>query len=329
MKTTHLFAAAFAASLSFSSAFAGGEGWSHDFEAAKKQAAAEKKDLLVDFTGSDWCGWCIKLNDEVFKHDEFKNGVKDKFVLVELDFPRDKEKAGVTEEIAKQNEALQEKFGIQGFPTILLLDASGKPFAKTGYQAGGAEKYVTHLDELRAHKGERDAALKKAGEAKGVEKAKALVSALKAMDLEDTAVSNFYGDVTAQIKEADPKDETGFTKGIEDKTKFADFQKELNTQAQKNDKFVSALAYVDETVKKGNFTGELQQQVVATKASLLAMSGKFDEAIKTVDEAKAIAPDSEVGKMMDTFKERLSAAKESAAKKPAAGEEEKEEEADK
>ena len=73
-------------------AYAGGEGWTHDFEAAKKQAAAEKKDLLMDFTGSDWCGWCIKLNDEVFKHDVFKDGVKDKYVLVEVDFPQDKSK---------------------------------------------------------------------------------------------------------------------------------------------------------------------------------------------------------------------------------------------
>ena len=73
-----------------SPAFAGGEGWTSDFAAAKEQAAKENKSLLVDFTGSDWCGWCIKLNEEVFQHDPFKEGVKDKFVLVELDFPKDK-----------------------------------------------------------------------------------------------------------------------------------------------------------------------------------------------------------------------------------------------
>lgn len=72
---------------------AGGEGWTSDFEAAKKQAAESKKDLLIDFTGSDWCGWCIKLVDEVFKHDAFKTGVKDTFVLVEIDFPKTKPKS--------------------------------------------------------------------------------------------------------------------------------------------------------------------------------------------------------------------------------------------
>ena len=77
---------------SLSAAFAGGEGWTSDFEAAKKQAAEQKKDLLIDFTGSDWCGWCIKLNDEVFQKDAFKAGVKDKFVPVEIDFPQDEKK---------------------------------------------------------------------------------------------------------------------------------------------------------------------------------------------------------------------------------------------
>ena len=90
MKT--LVIAACAATLSLGTALAGGEGWTHDFEAAKKQAADENKDLLIDFIGSDWCGWCIKLNEEVFSHDEFKTGVKDKYVLVELDYPKDTSK---------------------------------------------------------------------------------------------------------------------------------------------------------------------------------------------------------------------------------------------
>ena len=76
---------------SVSALHAGGEGWQTDFEVAKKLAAEGKKDLLLDFTGSDWCGWCIKLNKEVFGLEPFKTGTKDKFVLVELDFPQKKE----------------------------------------------------------------------------------------------------------------------------------------------------------------------------------------------------------------------------------------------
>lgn len=311
MNTRHILAAACAATFAITSAFAGGEGWTHDFSAAKKQAESEKKDLLIDFTGSDWCGWCIKLNDEVFKHDAFKTGVKDKFVLVELDYPRDKSK--LSEETQKQNEELQGKYAIQGFPTILLCDATGKPFAKTGYQAGGPEKYVEHLDELRAKKETRDKAFEEAGKAEGPAKAKALISALDAMKLEDETVSAFYGDVVEQIKAADPQDETGFAKKLAAKQKFAAFEQELSGFAQKQD-HEGALAFVEKSI--GDFEGEQKQQIMATKAMIYAQSGKLDEAIKTIDEAKAVAPKSDLAARFGGFKKQLETAKAKAAEAP-------------
>ena len=116
-------------------AVAGGEGWSSDFAASMKLAADSKEDLLVDFTGSDWCGWCIKLNKEVFSLEPFKAGVKGKFVLVEVDFPKDK--SILSEDTIRQNKELGGKYEVEGYPTILLCDAGGKPYAKTGYQPGG------------------------------------------------------------------------------------------------------------------------------------------------------------------------------------------------
>ncbi len=312
MKTKHLLAAACAASLGFTSAFAGGEGWTHDFAAAKKQAADEKKDLLVDFTGSDWCGWCIKLNEEVFSHDPFKTGVKDKFVLVELDYPKDKSK--LSEETQAQNKELQGKYAVQGFPTILLLDADGKPFARTGYQAGGPEKYVAHLDELRAKKDVRDKSFAEAAKAEGPAKAKALIAALDAMALEDAVVASFYPDVVDQIKAADPKDETGYGKKLAAKVKFAEFETELNGFAAKQD-MAGALAFVEKSVASGDFEGETKQQMIATKAMILARMQKFDDAIKAIDEAKAVDPASEIAGKLDGFKGQLEKAKEQAGAK--------------
>lgn len=109
-----------------------------------KVAKAEKKAILVDFTGSDWCGWCIRLKKEVFDQKEFAAVTKD-FVLVELDYPQKKKQSD--EEKAK-NKVWAEKFAIEGFPTIMLLDSAGEPFAQTGYQAGGPVKYLAHLAEL-------------------------------------------------------------------------------------------------------------------------------------------------------------------------------------
>jgi thioredoxin-related protein len=283
-------------------ALAGGEGWSQDYEAAKKQAADSGKDLLIDFTGSDWCGWCIKLNDEVFKHEPFKAGVKDSFVLVELDYPRDKSK--LSEATQKQNAELGEKYAVGGYPTILLCDAGGRPYASTGYKAGGPEKYVAHLNELRGKKAKRDEAFASAAKAEGVEKAKALVAALDAMELEDTMVANFYGEIASQITAADPKDETGFAKKSALKKRLADFQEKLQAIGRKRD-HDAALALVDETLKEGGFDKETTQQMMMTRAVIFVQQKKFDEALKATDEAKAFAPDSDMAGQIDGFRKQI------------------------
>ncbi|MEN9535757.1 MAG: hypothetical protein RLZ22_1306 [Verrucomicrobiota bacterium] len=293
-------------------AFAGGEGWITDFDAAKKSASESKKDLLIDFTGSDWCGWCIKLNDEVFKHDAFKAGVKDSFVLVEIDFPRDKAK--LSDEARKKNTKLGEKYAVQGYPTILLCDAEGRPYAATGYQKGGPEKYVEHLNGLRANKTKRDEAFAKAEKSEGVEKAKALVDALAAMKLEEKVVTNFYGDITEQIRTADPKDATGFAKKADSAKRFETFQKSLQEFGAKRD-HEGALALVDKTLKEGGFELEASVQLMMTRSAILASSGKFDEALKSVDEAASLASDSPMSPMIDQFRKRLEEGKEEAAKK--------------
>lgn len=292
--------------------FAGGEGWLTNIDAAKKSASESKKDLLIDFTGSDWCGWCIKLNDEVFKHDAFKTGVKDSFVLVEIDFPREKGK--LPEDVRKRNTELGDKYAVQGYPTILLCDAEGKPYAATGYEEGGPEKYVSHLNELRKNKSKRDEAFAKAAKASGVEKAKVLIAALDAMKVDEKVVANFYGDIAAQIRAADPKDETGFAKKAESGKRIEEFQNSLQEFGAKRD-HEGALALVDKTLKEGGFDTESTLQIMMTRSAIYASTGKFDEAIKAVDEAKAFAPDSKMAPMIDQFRKRLEQGKEESAKK--------------
>jgi len=130
-------------------AFAGdGEQWVADFDQALQIAKKEGKDLLVDFTGSDWCGWCIRLDQEVFDTPAFQKEAPKHFVLTALDFPRGEEaKARVPN--PERNEELSQKFGVTGFPTIVLVTADGEPYARTGYREGGPEKYLEHLTELR------------------------------------------------------------------------------------------------------------------------------------------------------------------------------------
>ncbi|MBW8017562.1 MAG: thioredoxin family protein [Planctomycetes bacterium] len=122
--------------------------WMTDYQAAMKKASAENKDLLIDFTGSDWCDWCISLDKEVFSHKEFIDEASKDFVFVMVDFPKKK----LAPELKAQNDRLGKKYGIRGYPTIYLTDSKGEPYAQTGYRKGGPEKYLVHLAELREKK---------------------------------------------------------------------------------------------------------------------------------------------------------------------------------
>lgn len=117
--------------------------WETNYAEAVSKAKKENKTLLLDFTGSDWCGWCIKLDREVFSKKEFQEYAQKNLVLVKLDFPRRKQ---LPQTEQTQNQKLAGKYGVQGLPTILLLDKNEKLIAQTGYQRGGAKKYVEHLE---------------------------------------------------------------------------------------------------------------------------------------------------------------------------------------
>jgi thioredoxin-related protein len=140
---------AFAALTLLTPAFAQEPTWLTDFEAAKAAAKKENKVILADFTGSDWCGWCIKLKDEVFSKPEFASWAKDKVILLELDYPRSKE---LPAELKEQNARLKTEYGIRGYPTVLLLDAEGKQVGKLGYKAGGPAVWTKLADEQLAQK---------------------------------------------------------------------------------------------------------------------------------------------------------------------------------
>ena len=121
-------------------------GWLTSYEQAQKEAQAKNRLLLMDFTGSDWCGWCIMLDKEVFSKPEFKDYASKNLVLLELDFPRMKK---MPPEVLAQNEKLAMKYGIQGFPTVVVFDSTGKPLGALGYQAGGPQAFIAELEKLR------------------------------------------------------------------------------------------------------------------------------------------------------------------------------------
>lgn len=123
------------------------EQWFSDFEAAKSKAKTEQKDLFIRFTGSDWCVWCSRLGRQVLQTKLFEEEAPKYFVLVVLDFPRDK--SGLSQQTIQQNEKLYKEYSVPGFPTVILADSKGRAYARTGYRPGGPKKYLEHLQNLR------------------------------------------------------------------------------------------------------------------------------------------------------------------------------------
>lgn len=275
------------ASLMMSVSAIAAEGWMTDFEAAKKKAKVENKALLVDFTGSDWCHWCIKLDEEVFQKPEFKGS--DKFVLVALDYPRDKSKQSA--ELIAQNKALQEQFGVRGYPSIYLMDADARPFAKTGYQEGGPENYNKHLDELLTLQTKRDEAFAEAEKIEDkAEKAKKYIAALNSLEGVSTSA---YTKELEMIVEAEPKN------------RFANEQLLLNKikQASSGEEAVSILPQIDKFAKDYALEGNEKQEFLGLKINLLYFNGFIEELAPVLEEVIAVNPESDMAKQLASFKE--------------------------
>lgn len=119
--------------------------WFTNLEEAQEVAQEKNIPIFIHFTGSDWCGWCWKLEEEVYFKPIFQEYVAENMVMVTIDFPK---KIKQPEEVVAYNRALATRFGIRGFPTVQLLTPDGTPISQTGYQKGGPEKYIEHLKEL-------------------------------------------------------------------------------------------------------------------------------------------------------------------------------------
>ena len=121
--------------------------WSTDYKKAQDEARASRKLVLINFTGSDWCGYCIQLDRAILSQPQFKDYANRNLILVEIDFPRRKPQSV---EIRKQNQELAERYQVEGFPTLVVLNGEGKTLWRyDGFYTGGIAAFLAELDKVR------------------------------------------------------------------------------------------------------------------------------------------------------------------------------------
>ena len=123
-----------------------GDGWTQNYKAALNLARQQNKMVLMDFTGSDWCPWCMRLDREILSTSEFKQYAAKHLILLKIDFPRN---IPQSQALKDQNQRLQSQYGIQGYPTCIILNSQGQKVGQLGYQEGGPGPFIEALNKMR------------------------------------------------------------------------------------------------------------------------------------------------------------------------------------
>ena len=237
--------------------------WTTDFPAAKAKAKAEKKYLLVDFTGTDWCIFCKKLQGEVFDKEYFKKEAPKQFVLVELDYPQKKK---LPDELKAQNEKLRKQYKITGYPTLLMMDAEGQVLAQTGYRPGGPEKYMAHLGDLTKTQADILQMKSDLEKTQGLERARMLDRLIAAYDTLNNPASDLQA-WSVEIVALDPDNKAGLKNKYECRALVSEAE-----QLGKKRQYDEAIALLNKALAcPGSTAGQKQEIYFAQSKHYLSL----------------------------------------------------------
>jgi len=275
------------------------EGWVVSFEEAKKKAKEEGKDILIEFTGSDWCPPCKALKAKVFDTEVFKTKTPEKYILLKVDNPRDKSMQ--SEEEKAQYPKMSAEFKVSGVPTIILADNQGRPYSKmVGYGGTEADQYVDDLIKKEEIRKKRDEAMAAAEKASGADRAKKLDEAISVIDGE-LAVSQ-YRSVVDEIIKLDAENAGGLKAKYEGTLKLGDVRAALTQirQSAGPNNHQGVVDKVQKLLDEMKPTGEGLQEALILKA-LATMQIDKAQAKPIFEEALKAAPESQMGGQIKRF----------------------------
>lgn len=258
---------------------AASDGWFEEFDAAQTVARREGRDLLIDFGGSDWCAPCKWLKDRIASKPEFIAAAGKHFVLLDIDDLRRRDSkmpAGRKE----RYQALQKRYGIETFPSVVMTTPDGLPYARTTYLPDINEPaaYWAHLDPLRQRGATLAAALKKATALDGPARAAALVDGLGVVPA--GFVTRFYGERVDEIRRLDPADRTGYLAFLAGRAAIDGVHERSGGHGQPD---TVTLAELDALLAAGKLRGESLQELHVLRALKQMAAADYAAAVASLD----------------------------------------------
>jgi thiol-disulfide isomerase/thioredoxin len=250
--------------------------WFAEYEEAQAIARREGKDLLIDFGGSDWCAPCERLKTRILSRSEFTERAAKHFVLVDIDdLARKPMPAGRKERYHK----LQERYGIEAFPTVVLATADGRPYARTTYHPSitSPEAYWEHLQPLRQRGTVLRAALERASKLEGAARAAALADGLAEVPAD--FVLRFYEDRVQELRRVDPEDSTGYLAFLDGRKALAAIQAEV----EKRGLPALELTALDTLIRERHLRGETLQDALLLRALGQVKAGRPQDALESFE----------------------------------------------
>lgn len=271
-------------------------------EAAMPIAQEQNRNIFVDFTGTDWCKACIHLRTKIIDSAEFEQAMGGKFILVSVDFPRT---PALVEKISKEEwkrrESLLISYKIEGLPGVVLMDEKGLPFEVIHGARQTTADYLPLVQEGLGKRAARDAALAAAAGQQGLERAKLLDQALKAVP---EVCRDKYADIIREINELDPENTLGYKGYLE---KPALLVAQMNALRELTSTFVgkfspeelrSCISQLDEFLAQPDLQPEVRQRALSCKSDSYAFLREWKNSHELRKQAEAAAPDTRLGKKL-------------------------------
>ena len=271
--------------------------WTTDIEQAKQAAAADGRALFLYFTGTDWCVPCIVLDKVLLTTEAFEEWADERVVPVLLDFPAptsDNPTPGQHKELAL-------RYGVFGFPTIVMTDPEGRPFATV--MVRGIELAFQDIKAGYANREKRDIAFAKADAAEGLQAARALDQGLAAVGIVNAL--EFYSDEVDRIIELDADNEAGLKGRYQQARtdlKVDDIVQQAYRHLAQQD-LDGAADRIDDALALNPSPG-LRQALTAFKGQVRLQQGQKDAGLRLLDEALQIAPDSQIAPQIEQLKQQ-------------------------